>query len=185
MMLIQILFKNIGKVAPVKNKRLGFMFIKRFIKKLDIACRISLQKRKMKLKECIGKPKDFWKAIKSLGPPSKSGGCIAGALAENEIKKHDTKSILKTFKCFYLNLARIFFAKFLKSPNLVSDYYKKLSLSENFKLDSTTEGYLFNILKNVEVTKAAEIGQISGKFLKDGVRILAKPFSKLCNLSIH
>ena len=59
MMLIQILFKNIGKVAPVKNKRLGFMFIKRFIKKLDIACRISLQKRKMKLKECIGKPKDF------------------------------------------------------------------------------------------------------------------------------
>ena len=111
MMLIQILFKNIGKVAPVKNKRLGFMFIKRFIKKLDIACRISLQKRKMKLKECIGKPKDFWKAIKSLGPPSKSGGCIAGALAENEIKKHDTKSILKTFKCFYLNLARIFFCR--------------------------------------------------------------------------
>ena len=78
-----------------------------------------------------------------------------------------------------------FFCKFLNSPNLVSDYYKKLSLSENFKLDSTTEGYLFNILKNVEVTKAAEIGQISGKFLKDGVRILAKPFSKLCNLSIH
>ena len=185
MMLIQILFKNIGKVAPVKNKRLGFMFIKRFIKERDIACRISLQKRKKKLKECISKPKDFWEAIKSLGSPSKSGGCIAGALAENEIKKHDTKSILKTFKCFYLNLARIFFAKFLKSPNLVSDYYKKLSLSENFKLDSTTEGYLFNILKNVEVTKAAEIGQISGKFLKDGVRILAKPFSKLCNLSIH
>ena len=34
----------------------------------------------------------------------------------------------------------------------ISDYYKKLSLSENFKLDRTTEGYLFKLLKNVEVT---------------------------------
>ena len=67
-------------------------------------------------------------------------------------------------------------AKLLKSPNqytikFVSDYYKKLSLSENFKLDSITEGYLFNILKNVEVTKPAGTDQISGKFLKDGARI--------------
>ena len=39
----------------------------------------------------------------------------------------------------------------------VSDYYKKLSLSENFKLDTTTEDYLINILKNIEVTKAPGI----------------------------
>ena len=44
-----------------------------------------------------------------------------------------------------------------------------------------TEGYLFNVLKNVEVRKAAGLDQISGKFLKDGVRILAKPISELCN----
>ena len=50
-----------------------------------------------KLKECIGKPKDLWKTIKSLGLSNKAGGCIAGALAENQILKHDTKSILKTF----------------------------------------------------------------------------------------
>ena len=55
--------------------------------------------------EFIGKPKDFWKAIKSLGLPNKSSGCIIGALAENQIDKHDTKSILKTFKSFYSNLA--------------------------------------------------------------------------------
>ena len=40
------------------------------------------------------------------------------------------------------------------------------------------------MLKNVEVTKAAGIDQISGKFLKDGARILAKPISELCNLSM-
>ena len=58
-----------------------------------------------KLKECIGKPKDLWKAIKSLGLPNKSAGCIVGAPAENQIVKHDTKSTLKTFKSFYSNLA--------------------------------------------------------------------------------
>ena len=44
-----------------------------------------------RLKECIGKPKDLWKAIKSLGLPNKSGGCRVGALEENLIVKHDTK----------------------------------------------------------------------------------------------
>ena len=45
-------------------------------------------------------------------------------------------------------------AKLTNSPNrytiqFISDYCKKLSLFENFTLDSTTEGYQFNILKNV------------------------------------
>ena len=42
---------------------------------------------------------DFWKAIKSLGLP-KSGTCIVGALAENQMVKHDTMSILKLLKVF-------------------------------------------------------------------------------------
>ena len=67
------------------------MQIKRFIKEHNIVYKISYQKNLIenKLKECIGKPKDFWKAIKSLGLPNKSGGCIVGALAENQIVKHD------------------------------------------------------------------------------------------------
>ena len=155
-------------------------------------CKISLQKRKKEFfekKNCIGKPKDLWKAIKSLGLPDKSGRCIVRALAENQIVKHDTKSILKTFKRFYSNLAGDLLVKLSKSPNRyttkpVSEYYEKLPLSENFKLDSITEGYLFNLLKNVEVTKAAGLDQISGNFLIDGARILAKPISELCNLSM-
>ena len=39
-------------------------------------------------------------------------------------------------------------------------------------------------LKNVEVTKAVGSDQISEKVIKDGTRILAKPSSKLCNLSM-
>ena len=38
--------------------------------------------------------------MKSLGLPNKSGGCLVGALAENQIVKHDNKPILKTFKIF-------------------------------------------------------------------------------------
>ena len=34
--------------------------------------------------KCIGKLKDLWKAIKSLGLHNKSGGCIVGAFAENQ-----------------------------------------------------------------------------------------------------
>ena len=47
---------------------------------------------------------ELWKAIKSLGLPNKSGRYIVGALAENQIVKHDTRSIFKTFKSFYSNL---------------------------------------------------------------------------------
>ena len=63
----------------------------------------------------------------------------------------------------------------------------QLSLYENFRLDSTSESFLFKLLKNVEVRKAAgdqRIDQVSGKFLKDGAWILAKPISELCNLSM-
>ena len=70
-----------------------------------------------KLKECISKAKDLWKAIKSLRLPNKSGGCIVGAFAENQIVKNDTKSVLKTFKSFYSNLVWNLLAKLSKLPN--------------------------------------------------------------------
>ena len=39
-------------------------------------------------------------------------------------------------------------------------------------------------MKNVKVNKAAGIDNISGRFLKDGVNILAIPVTQICNLSI-
>ena len=52
--------------------------------------------------------------------------------------------------------------------NFVSEYCKKLSLSEKFRLDWKTKNCLYKKLKNIEVTKAIKIDQISGKSLKDG-----------------
>ena len=98
-------------------------------------------------KNNIGKSKYLWKAIKSLGLPNKSGGYIVFIQTWQGIYCQNFRSLQIDIQ---LNLSHY------------------LSLSENFKLDTTTEGYLFNILKNVEVTKVAGIDQISGKFLKDG-----------------
>ena len=36
-------------------------------------------------------------------------------------------------------------------------------------------------MKNDEVTKVAGIDEISGQFLKNGARVLAKPISELCD----
>ena len=39
-------------------------------------------------------------------------------------------------------------------------------------------------LQNLDENKAAGLDNLSGKFLKDGATVLAKPISQICNLSI-
>lgn len=75
--------------------------------------------------------------------------------------KLGNNSVLRTFKFFYPNLAKNLFPNFPKPPNWCSS------------------DFVF-----VEVIEAAGIDQISGKFLKDGVQILAKHISELWNVSI-
>ena len=48
----------------------------------------------------------------------------------------------------------------------------------------TSPEKICNILKGLNPSKAAGIDNLSGKFLKDGADILAKPISQLCNISI-
>ena len=88
-------------------------------------------------------------------------GCIISALSEIQIVKHDAKWIVKAFTKFYSNLA-VLLTKLPKPSNRctinsVSDYYRKLTISEDA---------LFKLLKNIKVTRDAGIDRISGKFLK-------------------
>ena len=122
-----------------------------------------------KLTESVGKSKDLGKALKSLGLPNKSGGCIISALAEYQILKLDTKSIFETFKIFYSNLTGMFLAKVAKSPNryainLLADYYRNLTIYENFKLVPTADDALFKLVKNIEVIKPQELIKFQGNF---------------------
>ena len=48
----------------------------------------------------------------------------------------------------------------------------------------TTEIDIEKVLRSTNFRKAAGIDDRSGRFLKDGSRVLSKPISELCNLSI-
>ena len=53
-----------------------------------------------------------------------------------------------------------------------------------FKFSFVTEDLVLKLLKDMNIDKAAGIDNLSGKLLKDAANILAKPISKICNLSI-
>ena len=57
-------------------------------------------------------------------------------------------------------------------------------LLNKFNFSNVTEDFVLQLLKDMNIDKAAGIDNLSGKFLKDGANILAKPISKICNLSI-
>ena len=48
----------------------------------------------------------------------------------------------------------------------------------------TTEKKVLEVLQFIDISKAAGIDKISGRFLKDGANILAKRIAKICNISI-
>lgn len=51
-----------------------------------------------KKKKNENKPTELVAKSKAQGLPNKPGGCMIGAAAENQIIKHETKSILNTFR---------------------------------------------------------------------------------------
>ena len=77
----------------------------------------------------------------------------------------------------------------LNSPNKfdrnsVHQYYKNIELKENFNLTLTTEKKVLEVLQCIDISQAAGIDKFSGRFLKDGANILAKPIAKICIISI-
>ena len=95
----------------------------------------------------------------------------------------------KAFKDFFSNLAKSLLDK-LPDPsnkhNLESVflYYSNFAIPEFFHIKSTSEEKVFEIMENIEISKASSINKLPGRFLKDGAKILFKPFSKIWNLSI-
>lgn len=78
--------------------------------------------------------------------------------------------------------------KFPNAPNKynlgsVFQYYSKLIIGKLFHLSDTSEGEILKIMQNINILKAAGIDNLSQIILKDGVKILAKPISEICNLS--
>ena len=144
-----------------------------------------------KLKENIGKPKELWKALKSLGLPSKKRSISNICLKKDDKISFDDKTNVNTPKEFYCNLASDLVAKLLPPSNRfgitsVRKYYQDVLnlLPCKFKFSFVTEDFVLKLLKDMNIDKAAGIDNLSGKFLKDAANIFTKPISAICNHSI-
>ena len=68
--------------------------------------------------------------------------------------------------------------------NTVFQHYKSIIQTDYFNLATLSENTILNILKNTNVSKAAGLYNLYGRFLKDGAEVFAKHITDLCNLSI-
>ena len=143
-----------------------------------------------KLNDNIGKPKELWKSLKSLGLPSKANSAATICLEKDGILSFDPKTNAEIFKDFYSNLANNLVKKLPTPPNkygktAVNNYYKKLNLKgKNFSFAPVAPATILKLLKQLNPAKSAGIDNLTGKFLKEGAPVLASPITDLVNLSI-
>ena len=143
------------------------------------------------LRQKINKPKELWKTLKSMGLPSKAVAASNIYLKDkNEIVFNATKNC-SIFKNFFSSLAENLVSKLPLSPNIfteskIASYYDSNAVSKdlNFQLVETSPEKILSILKGLNPYKVACIDNLSGKILKDGTQVLARPISQLSNLSI-
>ena len=64
-----------------------------------------------KLSESVGKPKELWNTLKSLGMPKKTVVSNFNAIDDNKSLTYDMKTMSKVFKDFFSNLAKSFLDK--------------------------------------------------------------------------
>ena len=142
-----------------------------------------------KLSESVGKPNELRNAPKSLGMPKKTVVSNFSAIDDNKPLTYDIKKMSKVFKDFFSNLAKSSIDKLLVPSNKynlesVFLYYSNFAIPELFRIKNTSEGKVFKIMENIEISKASDIGKLPGRFLKDSAKTLSKPISEICNLSI-
>ena len=66
----------------------------------------------------------------------------------------------------------------------VNNYYKKCNMKERLLFAKIESDRVFKIIKDFDESKAPDIDNLSGIFLKDGASLIATPITQLCNLSI-
>ena len=144
-----------------------------------------------KLNDNIGKPKELWKSLKSLGLPSKESSSATICLEKDGILSFDPKTNAEIFKDFYSNLANNLVKKLPPPPpnkygkTAVNNYYKKLNLrGKNFSFAPVAPATILKLLKQLNPAKSAGIDNLTGKFLKEGAPVLASIITDLVNLSI-
>ena len=121
-----------------------------------------------------------------MGLPSKvatvSNICLKD---KNEIVLNATKNC-SVFKIYFSSIAQNLVSKLPLLPNIfneskIASYYDNDAVSKdlNFQHLETSFEKILSILKGLNPSKAAGIDNSSGKFLKGGAHVLARPISPL------
>ena len=98
----------------------------------------------MRLSETIGKPKELWESLESLGMPNKTVISNFNAIEENDTLTYGTRSISKIVKNFFSNFGESLLIKLPNPPEKydlqsVIRYYSNLMISDDFCLNNTSE----------------------------------------------
>ena len=148
---------------------------------------IKRKKRNFILEELnnnIGKPKELWKSLKSLGLPTKSDTLSNICLEKNNNLSFDSKMNAEIFKDLLSKLAIDLVEKLPTSTNKfgidsIKTYYQNLNLEENyFLLKPTNEVVILKLLEDINPSKVAGLDNLRGKFLRDGASLLVEPITK-------
>ena len=94
----------------------------------------------------------------------------------NKSSTYDKKTMSNFVKDSFPNLAEFLEFLFL--------HYSIFAISEVFHFKSTSEEKVSKIMENNEISQAAVIDKLPGKFLKGGTEILSKPVFEICKLLI-
>ena len=62
----------------------------------------------------------------------------------------------------------------------VAQCYSHLGLTKRLELLATEKDYILKILRDIDTSKAAGVDRLPGRFLKDGVNVLAEPVKDIC-----
>ena len=95
-------------------------------------------------------------------------------------------SIANNFKGFFSDLAQNFIEKLPTGRNrfdinLEQEFYKLLNFEENpFYFAKVSEKTISDFPKELKTNKATGIDNLSGRFLKDGSKVLSTPIAQIC-----
>ena len=122
--------------------------------------------------------------------PEKRLPCTDICLKAEEELKFDPFTIFELFKKFYFNLANNLVQKIPAAARkfdteALKKYYNDMfDLSYNKLIfQAFQSNTISHLLKACNINKAAGIGDVSGRFLKDGAYVFAIFIKQICNLS--
>ena len=131
----------------------------------------------------------LWEVLNSLGLPNKLLSYKVSALRVNKTVQYDTNLVLAECEYYCSNATANILKKLLKPPNkcalkFVLQQYKDIIQNNSFNIATHSKEPILTILKNTKISETADLDNLCGSILQDGLKVLTKLITYFCNLSI-